>query len=90
MLVKIANIKYKVDREDVDEAFTVESVETLLPDVIKTEVNEATKEAVAEAIVKITGFEADSFEYTVYEDRIHDIDVYAEWLQKSDNFVMNK
>ena len=90
MLVKIENIKYKVDRKEVDEAFTVESVETLLPAVIKTEVNEATKEAVAEAIVHITGFEADSFEYTVYEDRIHDIDVYAEWLQKSDNFVMNK
>ena len=90
MLVKIENIKYKVDREDVDEAFTVESVKALLPAVIKTEVNEATKEAVAEAIVNITGFEADSFEYTVYEDHIHDIDVYAEWLQKSDNFVMNK
>ena len=90
MLVKITNIDYKVDRKDVDEAFTVGSVEALLPSTINAEVNEATKEAVAEAIKNITGFEANSFNYTICEDRIHDIDVYAEWLQKSDSFITNK
>ena len=90
MVVRAINIKYRVEREAVDEAFTVESVENLLPTKLKLDVDNITKDAIAEAIKKTVGFEVESFKYAIGEEHINDIEVYSEWLHKSDCFMINR